>query len=197
MLAADAKFLLDAERFASAAGCAALSIEESGKNSILRRLALASDAELTHTWKEFRSHKSKNAHWILMDLARQGARTLDDLAPIFSPSATHPELLDKVKQISFYVDCYGEKQNWSEPTSVIDIDLAKSLVIIADVLSKGGEDVSSREIELWIAHVGPSAMTLDAKGALLRWSAAMHAEGLTQRPPSEFASFIFGGKPAS
>ena len=44
-LADDAKLLLDAGRYPTAASIAALSIEESGKISVLRRLASASNEE--------------------------------------------------------------------------------------------------------------------------------------------------------
>ncbi len=119
-LAEDARTLLDANRYATAASLAILSIEESGKESILRRLALAtSDEEVLRLWKDYRSHTKKNILWLVPQLIVDGARHLDDFRPIFESEAEHPYILDQVKQISFYTDCLG-KANWSEPLVVID-----------------------------------------------------------------------------
>lgn len=60
-LVEDAKVLLAAGRIPTAASLAALSIEESGKTSILRQLATAaSKDEITTAWKGYRSHTRKN-----------------------------------------------------------------------------------------------------------------------------------------
>ncbi|MGM0985309.1 MAG: AbiV family abortive infection protein, partial [Pseudomonadota bacterium] len=45
---------------------ATLSIEESGKVSILRAMSLARDEkELKEEWRRYRSHTNKNVQWIL------------------------------------------------------------------------------------------------------------------------------------
>src|SRR5271169_2125890 len=73
-LAADARILVDAERLPTAAALAALSIEESGKTSILRQLATATSPEaIKAAWQQYRDHRSKNAAWILPDLVGGGA----------------------------------------------------------------------------------------------------------------------------
>jgi AbiV family abortive infection protein len=55
-LAEDAQILLDAGRYPTAASVAILSIEESGKAGILRRLAIAeTDDEVSQIWKDYRS----------------------------------------------------------------------------------------------------------------------------------------------
>ncbi len=74
-LAADAQTLLDAGSYASAVSLAALAIEESGKVSILRAIVLAEDEQsLKLEWKRYRSHTSKNCHWIFADLVAKGAK---------------------------------------------------------------------------------------------------------------------------
>ncbi|GAJ11010.1 unnamed protein product, partial [marine sediment metagenome] len=79
----DAEILLNSGRYPTALSLAILSIEESGKATILRRLAIAKDnASLNNSWKEYRTHTAKNAAWILPQLAAGGAKTLDDLSPI-------------------------------------------------------------------------------------------------------------------
>jgi AbiV family abortive infection protein len=101
-LADDAKLLSDAGRIPSAASLAILSIEESGKVSILRHLSVAKDdKEIANCWRAYRSHTKKNAMWVLAELFSNGARKLNDFLPMFADDAEHPQLLDQLKQISF------------------------------------------------------------------------------------------------
>ena len=192
-LADDAKLLLDAKRFPSAASIAALSIEESGKVSILRALALArTQDEIKDEWRSYRSHTSKNVSWILPQLVANGARKLDDFRPVFDTSADHPYLLDQVKQLGFYTDCLGER-HWSTPGSVVDEELSCSLVQAADLLAKDNRH-TQREIELWIEHIGP-VWKKDhkwMKQALINWYAAMQSEGLSPEGENKMGAFVRG-----
>ena len=82
-MADDAKLLLDTGRIPSAASLAILSIEESGKVSILRHLSVAKDdKEIANCWRAYRSHTKKNAMWILAELFSKGARKLNDFLPM-------------------------------------------------------------------------------------------------------------------
>ena len=147
-LADDAKLLLDAGRYPTAASIAALSIEESGKKGVLRGLAFAPNEEVRRrAWKDYRSHRSKNAAWILPELVAKGARDLDSLRLATDSSAEHTALLDQVKQIGLYTDCLGDA-HWSEPEKVIDENTSRSLVGTADLLATSGV-VTVKEIELW------------------------------------------------
>jgi AbiV family abortive infection protein len=95
-LATDAQTLLDVGSHASAASLAALAIEESGKVSILRAIVLADDENaLKSEWKRYRSHTSKNCHWIFADLVAKGAKHLNDLLPIYDEASNHPIILDQ------------------------------------------------------------------------------------------------------
>ena len=113
-LADDAKLLLNEGRYPTAASLAALSIEESGKRSVLRGLAFAPSEEILKAWKDYRSHRSKNAAWILPSLVADGARDLDSLRLATDSSAEHTAVLDQVKQLGLYTDCLGDA-HWSEP----------------------------------------------------------------------------------
>ncbi len=105
----DAQIFLESNRFPSAAALAILSIEESGKLFILRKLALAkTDYEVAKIWREYRSHIKKNILWLLPQLVMEGARRLDDFRPIFELEDEHPYIFDQVKQISCYTDCLGK-----------------------------------------------------------------------------------------
>jgi AbiV family abortive infection protein len=171
-----------------------LAIEEAGKASVLREVALArNDDELKNAWREYRSHTSKNRMWPIVDFVMKGARKLQEFAPLFHDGADHPHLLDQVKQLSFYTDCLG-KAHWSTPEDVIDQALASMLVVTSELLGKG-EDVSEREIELWVAHLSPVwRHTSEAmEKGLSDWYSAMQAEGLKLPGDNSMRKFILEG----
>jgi AbiV family abortive infection protein len=193
-LAADAAALLEARRFPTAASLAILSIEEAGKCSILRSLALArTNVELSEVWKEYRSHTRKNAAWLLPQLVASGARTLDDLRPLFEEDSDHPYVLDQIKQLGFYTDCLGQA-HWSTPDAVIDGALAQMLVKIASLFARKSNH-TEKEVRLWIEHVGPVWKKDPAwmKQALVNWYAAMQKNGLAPEGANQMEQFIFEG----
>lgn len=174
----DARILYEKNRYPSAAALAILSLEESGKKSILRQLSLvSSDKELNNIWKDYRSHVKKNVQWLLLDMVKQGARKLDDFKTMFDPSAEHPYLLDNIKQISIYTDCLG-LAHWSNPSEVIGKDLVEYLIFIAEALSVGHE-VTTKEIDLWKKHLKNAGVSFRSqKEALLHWYYDMENNGL-------------------
>jgi AbiV family abortive infection protein len=192
-LAVDARLLLGSERWPTAASLAALSIEESGKVAILRRFLTEPPESVQVLWKEYRTHAKKNLNWILPDLVAKGARRLEELRPIVDGSSDHPQVLDAVKQIGFYTDCFVEGR-WSTPSAVVDEALAKSLVATAEVLVPRAP-VSVRELELWIEHLGPVwNMHVEwMKQGLVNWYAAMQREGLAPAGTNQMGSFIRDG----
>jgi len=186
-LVEDSQILFDAKRYASAASLAILSIEESGKKGVLRRLALAiNDEEISSVWKDYRTHTKKNILWLMPQLIAEGARRLDDFGSLFINEAEHPYILDQVKQISFYTDCLG-KAHWSEPSLVVDEKLAAFLIRIAKMLISDRE-TEEKEIELWVKHMGPvKGNNYGAqKEALLHWFAELKELGLLPKGTNIF-----------
>lgn len=193
-LAEDASTLLGARRFPSAASLAILSVEEAGKISILRSLALARTAdEIQEAWKDYRSHTRKNVAWLLPKLVAAGARKLDDLRPLYDGDSDHPYVLDQLKQIGFYTDCLGHA-HWSVPEEVIDESLAQMLVRIAKTFADDRQ-YTEKEVTLWIQHVGPVWKEDSAwmKQALVNWYAAMQEHGLAPEGQNEMEHFIREG----
>ncbi len=193
-LADDASLLFKAGRFPSAASLAILSIEESGKVSILRSLALAkTNEDIADAWRDYRSHTKKNVSWLLPQLSAQGARKLDDFKSLFEESSDHPYLLDQLKQIAFYTDCLGGA-HWSIPQKVIDESLAKMLIHVAELLARN-KHVSKTEIELWIKHIGPVWKRDPSwmKQALCNWYREMQDVGLAPAGENEMEKFIKSG----
>lgn len=179
-LAEDAQLLFDNQRYPTATALAILSVEEAGKESILREIAWATeDNELRTSWKDFRSHTKKNAMWLLPHLVSEGARRLDDFRKLFEEDAEHKFLLDMIKQVSFYTDCLG-KAHWSEPSDVIDKNLAEQLLQVAKIFVKD-RDITTKEVELWTKHMAPvrAKSSVEQKKALLNWYAELQEFGLT------------------
>ena len=192
-LADDARALFDLQRYPTSASIAVLSIEESGKVSILRHFAMVRDLpNCRRIWQDYRNHRSKNVAWILPDLVAAGARDLDSLHLAAQADAEHTALLNNVKQIGFYSDCLGNT-HWSEPDKVIDKRLAQMLVKIADVFATK-EAVTPEEIELWVAHLGPAygAPLETMKAALLNWYRAMNEAGLLNEDDIAVREFVMG-----
>ncbi len=190
-LAEDAAFLLDAKRIPTAVSIAILSIEEAGKVSILRSLSVAAvEEDVLAAWKDYRSHVKKNVAWILPQLVASGARKLDDLRPLFDNNSDHPYVLDHLKQIGFYTDCLG-KAHWSHPKEIIDEPLAKILVQTAQIFARGVQ-VTEKEIELWIKHIGPVWKRDPAwmKQALINRFADMQQHGPAAEGENRMQQFI-------
>ena len=197
-LADDARTLFDLRRYPTAASIAVLSIEESGKVSILRRFAMARDLpNCRRIWQDYRNHRSKNVAWILPDLVAAGARDLDSLQLAAQADAEHTALLNNVKQIGFYSDCLGNF-HWSEPAKVIDKRPAQLVVKIADLFATR-DTVTPEAMELWIAHLGPAyrAPLETMKAALLNWYRAMNEAGLLNEDDMIVREFVMGTGQAS
>ena len=184
-LAEDAQLLLDAKRFPTATSLAILSLEESGKVSVLRGVLCGGQSALAANWKRYRSHSEKNFLGLVPDFVRRGARFLEDLRPLMTEATANDRGdLDSVKQLGFYTDCLG-KGHWSTPTDAISEELATSLVrkAIAMVPKK---TVTSRELELWVEHMRPwPAPLAEMSAKLATWARAMTREGLMTEQEAE------------
>jgi AbiV family abortive infection protein len=172
----DAKVLAAASRFASACALAILAIEEAGKLKILRRIATAtSEKDLKKRWRDYRNHRAKNAIWLMAKFFDDRARTLNDLKPLFDPKSDHPEVLDRIKQLALYTDCFA-KGKWTEPETFIEEQFCRKVLATARSLLPKRE-VAVREIELWIEHIGPTEGTGDMIEGLRNYLLALGDEG--------------------
>lgn len=128
--------------------------------------------------------------WPFLQMFLQGARRLGDFRPLVEDGAEHPFLLDNVKQLGFYTDCLG-KRHWSIPTEIIDEQLAREILRIAELLLPKRK-VTEREIELWIEHLQPvwkQPMEF-MEAAVSAWHKQMSAEGLSSCDPDGMEKFI-------
>ncbi len=190
-LAEDAAFLLNAGRTPSAVALAILSIEESGKESILRQMATATEEkEWAALWKAYRSHTKKNTLWIFGELVKRGAKTIDELRSIADPKSDHPDILDQLKQLSFYTDCFNNAK-WSSPAEVELDTVAPYLVKMAQIFGRA-RTVAAEEIELWQKHMLPVKYAdLEAqKVAVAAWFKEMELAGLSRASADGIEAFL-------
>ena len=197
-LVGDARLVLNNHGYATAFALACLSIEESGKSRILRELALARDeGEARECWRGYRSHTYKNLLWPLIESVAAGARRARDFATLLNPDAEHAHLLDKLKQISLYTDCFC-KGHWSVPADVVDKELAESLVLSAEVLVPARE-ISTEEIELWIQYMQPvwgrGKAAASMEEALFQWNGEIRRRGLADADSCSLEAFFKVGFP--
>lgn len=191
-LIADAELLLQNDRHASASALAILAIEELGKVEIIKIIVLQSDeAGLEQAWKEYRNHRAKNVQWIIPKLAAEGARTLQQMRPAADPSGDHTAMLDSVKQLAFYTDCFNASPRWSEPTDAVDLNFAVAILSTARFLGRDCE-TTVRELELWTTVVGPHYAKPTMVDALLMFQKQVHAEGLSTTTPEALKAFVRG-----
>ncbi len=182
-LAADAKLMLDAKRYPTAAALAIYSLEETEKVSTLRALSVAQTKdELGHAWEDYRSNRTQNSAWIAAELDSKGAGHLSGFSDAMEKDAYHSSMLTIIKRLGLHTECY-RKGYWSEPSVVIDANAAAVLVRIAENACAKNE-ISDREIALWVEHVGPAWHSSKMPDALLRWAQAMEEEGLI-KPASD------------
>lgn len=181
-LAKDARLLFENERYATALAIAVLSIEEVGKSYILRGLAVASSQEdLRARWREYRSHKDKNALWQLMEMLQKGARRLQDFASMFAPRGENSEMLDSLKQLCLYTDSFN-KGAWTDPNTLATRELSEAILKIAEIFSSMNHQVTTEEIDLWIQYLKPVWDFPDERErALIEWDREMRRRGLIKQ----------------
>jgi len=190
-LANDARLLHSQGRTPSAVALAILSIEESGKVGVLRQMATAQEQkEFQALWKNYRSHTKKNVLWLLGQMVHRGARRLEDFKPLVDQASDHPEVLDQLKQLATYTDCF-DGPKWSSPDQVDLLDLAPYLVMMAEVLARQKE-VSTEEIELWqrhLMHVRGAPMTQQKK-AVEAWYHDLKLRGYSDVDLESLQAFL-------
>ena len=190
-LAEDAATLLMTARLPSSTALSILSIEESGKVALLRQMAISSDQKEWQTnWKAYRSHTKKNLLWILGDLVRQGKTKLEDFGEVADPKSEHPDVLDNLKQLCLYTDCFGGAK-WSSPSDIDLKELAPYLLKMAQVFASP-KKVTAKEVELWRKHLLPVKNEPQASQtqAVAAWYQEMKLYGLTDQDLERVEAFL-------
>ncbi|MFC2096373.1 AbiV family abortive infection protein [Bacteroidota bacterium] len=167
----DAELLFKHDRYERALSLAVLAIEESGKPNIIRSILLLDDTKaLINEWKNYRKHTAKNAEWILPDLVAKGANKLEDFRSLYDSNSEHGQILDDLKQLSFYTDTFS-KCKWSIPKNVVTKELSEMILKVARILVPASDSAmtTAPELELWVKHLKPisNENMLELKQALI------------------------------
>ncbi len=190
-LVEDAQLLFNNGRYPTAASLAILSIEESGKQEILRTLAIAtSNEEVSSLWKEYRTHVSKNVTWLVPQLWAEGAKDYDDFRKLYNQDSVHPYLLEQIKQLCLYSDCL-EKAHWNEPSAVMNNELAEKLIKIARQFINN-QLMEVKEMELWVKYFGNFDNQVNQEEILIRWADEMEESGFNSKKftPEKFLKLL-------
>jgi AbiV family abortive infection protein len=157
----DAETLFKAGSFPSAATLAVLAIEEYGKASIIHRILLAkTDKARREHWREYTSHTAKNAAWVIPNLIKAGARTVDDFRMLFEKGSLHTFTLDDLKQWGIYTECRGKI--WSEPAGTITAEIAEDIVRTTRKFLKTIRFYRTEQMECYLKHLSPgNAASID------------------------------------
>jgi AbiV family abortive infection protein len=148
----DAQKLFRSGSFPSAAALAVLAIEEYGKPSIIHRILLAkTDKARRDHWREYTSHTAKNTPWVVPNLIKGGAKTLDDFKMLFDRSSVHTFMLDDFKQWGFYTECRGVM--WSEPVKTITAEMCQEILGYAEGLVRTIRFYTAEQMECYVKHL--------------------------------------------
>jgi AbiV family abortive infection protein len=166
-----------------------LSIEESGKLPILREVACMKDKKgpLKDAWQRYSDHRQKNAAWLAIQLMMSGAKTLGDIQQTFDPQSMHSDILNIMKQLGFYTDCYGEAE-WAEPEGVVDEKMATTMLATAKLLLPKHE-ATEYEMKLWVEHIGEHWGEPDMAERAMKFEELLFKEGLRKVPIEDIRAF--------
>ncbi|MBI9055466.1 MAG: AbiV family abortive infection protein [Bacteroidales bacterium] len=192
----DANLLFNHNRYERAFSLAILAIEESGKPSIIRSILLLDDPKaLNNEWKNYRKHTAKNTEWILPDLVAKGANKLEDFSSLYDSNSEHGQILDDLKQLSFYTDTFS-KCKWSIPNNVVSKELAEMILKVARILVPAADSAmtTAPELELWIKHLKPigNENMLEMKQALINCYNEAEQKGILKgdKTTQELINFV-------
>jgi AbiV family abortive infection protein len=183
----DAKLLFENERYARAISLSILSIEESGKPSILRSILLEEDdKEILKLWKAYRRHYDKNSMWIVPELIANGAVHFNDMYKIIDTESSHSETLDNLKQLCFYTDVFS-KAKWSFPENIASEELSGKILSIARINLNDDLFNTEESLKFWVKNMKPvwkKDMQL-MKLALIKCYEECEADGLFEPGTSQ------------
>jgi AbiV family abortive infection protein len=182
---------LEHGRWPSALALAILSIEESGKEPLIRHILTTPPGRLrAEAWQAFADHRAKNVMAAFGDFFKQGARTLDDFQALIRSDSPHARQIEELKQSATYVA--ATDGIWPEPTEVITEEVARRMVETAE-RRVALPEWSADHYRIWKKHVAPALGIGDeaARAAIVAAYAEMAELGLVSNDDAAgMAAFV-------
>lgn len=170
-LTEDAKILLQAKRYPSAAMMAVMALDELSRFfHPLMFAALHTQKQLTEGWKQFRSNRS-NFPWSIFQ------RRIDWLVPGAMSDQELNDMLSFIRALGSGAD-YIAPGLWLDPKELISAELAASIVGTAELFCKN--TVKPRSMEIWMEAVGSLPRNATIEFALKKYQAMLESEGLAE-----------------
>ena len=116
---------------------------------------------------------------------------MKQLRPATEIDAEHTGMLDAVKQLSIYTDCFGDSARWSAPGDAVDLEFAPAILATARMLNSERQ-TTVRELDLWVEYVRPHYNKPTMPDAMLAFQRQLFNEGLTSTTPEALESFMRG-----
>jgi AbiV family abortive infection protein len=168
-LIADARLLLEAGRYPSAAMLAVMALDEIAK--LFHALTLAavdSPSVLAAGWKEFRNSPRRFPWSLLQSVSCDGA--LESIS-----DADLDDMLDFVRRLGSAVEIV-DPGLWIDPAELISRELAASVVETAALICN--RRVDTKAMEIWIYAVRSSPRRATGRDTLEKYRRLLDKEGL-------------------
>jgi AbiV family abortive infection protein len=168
-LVEDAKILLQAERYPSAAMVAVMALDEMSRIfHPLTIAAISGPGRLAEGWKAFRSNR-RDFPWSAFH--REGDR--HDMRPM--TDAELGQMLSLIRRLGRETDCVGPGR-WIDPEGLISRDLAAAVVGTAELFCRNR--TGARSMELWIEATGALPQNASVMEILKTYRDLLESEGL-------------------
>jgi AbiV family abortive infection protein len=179
-LTEDAKILLLAKRYPSAAMLAVMALDELSRFfHPLIFTALHTPKQLADGWKQFRCNRS-SFPWSVFQ------RRIDWLVPGAMSDQELNDMLSFIRALGSRAD-YIEPGLWLDPKELISAELAASIVGTAELFCKN--TVKPRTMEIWMEAVGSLPRNASVETALKKYQAMLESEGFAEEAQAvDFAS---------
>jgi AbiV family abortive infection protein len=170
-LTEDAKILLQAKRYPSAAMMAVMALDELSR--IFHPLifaALHMPKQLAQGWKQFRCER-QGFPWSIFQ------RRIDWLVAGAMSDEELNDMLSFIRALGGGAD-YIAPGLWIDPKELISAELAASIVGTAELFCKNA--VETKSMEIWMEAVGSLPRNATIEFALKKYQAMLESEGLAE-----------------
>ncbi len=126
--------------------------------------------------------------FLLLDCHKDVSVHIEELRPIFDEKSDHGNILDQLKQLSFYTDALSECK-WSTPKKIITKEISETLINVANnlIMGKNNDMTTEAQLEIYFKHLKPvwKADMFKMKEALIACYQEAEVKGLIKAGTTE------------